>query len=129
MLPHERKLLTDRQLREASRDQIEDLVHRLNLILREREEPGQLVWSLTSEELAIEAPQEATEPPSEATPQPGGVEEPQPAVEGTQEAQESPEMAMPSAGGGPYPATSRRPQSAPGGVGCLEDRRLDQGGR
>ncbi len=52
MLPHERKLLTDRQLREASRDQIEDLVHRLNLILREREEPGQLVWSLTSEEPA-----------------------------------------------------------------------------
>ena len=51
MLPHERKLLTDRQLREASRDQIEDLVQRLNLILREREEPGQLVWSLTSEEL------------------------------------------------------------------------------
>jgi hypothetical protein len=52
MLPHERKLLTDRQLREASRDQIEDLVQRLNLILREREEPGQLVWSLTSEDLA-----------------------------------------------------------------------------
>lgn len=52
MLPHERKLLTDRQLREASRDQIEDLVQRLNLILREREEPGQLVWSLTSEEPA-----------------------------------------------------------------------------
>ncbi len=44
MLPHERKLLTNRQLREASRDQIEDLVHRLNLILRERGERGQLVW-------------------------------------------------------------------------------------
>ena len=40
MLPHERKLLTDQQLRDASRDQIEDLVQRLNLILREREEPG-----------------------------------------------------------------------------------------
>jgi len=49
MLPHERKLLTDGQLREASRDQIEDLVHRLNLILRERKEPGQLVWSLAAE--------------------------------------------------------------------------------
>ena len=36
--------------------QIEDLVHRLNLILREREEPGQLVWSLTSEELARGVP-------------------------------------------------------------------------
>ena len=52
MLPHERKLLTDGQLREASRDQIEDLVQRLNLILRERGEPGQLVWSLAPEEPA-----------------------------------------------------------------------------
>jgi hypothetical protein len=56
MLPHERKLLTDQQLRDASRDQIEDLVQRLNLILREREEPGQLVWSLTSEEPTMENP-------------------------------------------------------------------------
>ena len=52
MLPHERKLLTDRQLRDASHDQIEDLVHRLNLILRERGEGGQLVWSLTPEDPA-----------------------------------------------------------------------------
>ncbi len=52
MLPHERKLLTDGQLREASRDQMEDLVQRLNLILRERGEPGQLVWSLRPEEPA-----------------------------------------------------------------------------
>ena len=56
MLPHERKLLTDQQLRDASRDQIEDLVQRLNLILREREERGQLVWSLTSEEPTMENP-------------------------------------------------------------------------
>ena len=49
MLPHERKLLTDRQLREASRDQLEDLVHRINLILRERGEAGHLVWSLRPE--------------------------------------------------------------------------------
>ncbi len=56
MLPHERKLLTDQQLRDASRDQIENLIQRLNLILREREEPGQLVWSLTSEEPARRDP-------------------------------------------------------------------------
>ena len=36
LLPHERKLLTDQQLRDASIDQIEDLVHRLNLALQER---------------------------------------------------------------------------------------------
>jgi hypothetical protein len=56
MLPHERKLLTDRQLREASRDQIEDLVQRLNLILQERGEPGQLVWSLKPEYPARDRP-------------------------------------------------------------------------
>ena len=56
MLPHERELLTDRQLREASRDQIEDLVHRINLILRERGEEGHLVWSLRPGEPAREDP-------------------------------------------------------------------------
>ncbi len=56
MLPHQRKLLTDRQLREASRDQIEDLVHHINLILRERGEPGQLVWSPRPEKPAREDP-------------------------------------------------------------------------
>jgi hypothetical protein len=43
VLPHERKLLTDQQLRAASIDQIEDLVHRINLALQERGVPG-LVW-------------------------------------------------------------------------------------
>ena len=52
MLPHERKLLTDRQLREASRDQLEDLVHRINLIFRERGEAGHLAWSVRPEKPA-----------------------------------------------------------------------------
>ncbi len=43
MLPHERPLLTDQQLREASLDQLEDLVQRVNLALRERGMPA-LVW-------------------------------------------------------------------------------------
>ncbi len=51
MLPHERKLLTDQQLRDASIDQIEDLVHRLNLVLQERGVPG-LVWQRALEERA-----------------------------------------------------------------------------
>ncbi len=74
MLPHERKLLTDGQLREASRDQIEDLVQRLNLILRERGEPGQLVWSLAPEEPAggaPRAPTPSTRPPSDRAPRAG----------------------------------------------------------
>jgi hypothetical protein len=43
MLPHERKLLTDRQLRDASFEQIEDLVQRINLMMQGRGQPG-LVW-------------------------------------------------------------------------------------
>ena len=49
MLPHERELLTDQQLRDASVDQIEDLVQRMNLMMRERGLPG-LVWSTTHED-------------------------------------------------------------------------------
>ena len=50
MLPHERKLLTDQQLRDASMDQIEDLVQRINLMLQGRGELGQLVWHRTPED-------------------------------------------------------------------------------
>ena len=48
MLPHERKLLTDQQLRDASFDQIEDLVQRINLIMQGRGEAG-LVWQTSPE--------------------------------------------------------------------------------
>ncbi len=50
MLPHERPLVTDAQLRGASIDQIEDLVQRLNLALQGHRWPGQLVWQRTSED-------------------------------------------------------------------------------
>ena len=49
LLPHEEPLLTDQQLRDASLDQLEDLVQRLNLTLPARGMPG-LVWRTTSEE-------------------------------------------------------------------------------
>jgi hypothetical protein len=49
MLPHERELLTDQQLRDASRDQLEDLVQRINLLLQQRGEPG-LVWQTALED-------------------------------------------------------------------------------
>jgi hypothetical protein len=49
LLPHERPLLTDQQLRDATIDQIEDLVHRLNLVLQERGVPG-LLWQRASED-------------------------------------------------------------------------------
>ncbi len=53
LLPHEDPLLTDQQLRDASIDQIEDLVHRLNLVLQERGVPG-LVWQRAPEDRAGE---------------------------------------------------------------------------
>ena len=49
MLPHEQQLLTDQQLRDASVDQIEDLVQRINLVMQERGVPG-LVWRTTPED-------------------------------------------------------------------------------
>ena len=49
MLPHEDPLLTDQQLRDASLDQLEDLVQRLNLALQSRGMPG-LVWRQAPED-------------------------------------------------------------------------------
>jgi hypothetical protein len=49
MLPTERQLLTDRQIREASVDQIEDLVQRINLVMQGRGTAG-LVWRATPED-------------------------------------------------------------------------------
>jgi hypothetical protein len=49
MLPHEQQLLTDQQLRDASVDQIEDLVQRINLMMQMRGEPG-LVWQTSPDD-------------------------------------------------------------------------------
>ena len=57
MLPHERKLLTDQELRDASLDQIEDLVQRINLALQGRGMPG-VVWSTPPED----QPEQASDP-------------------------------------------------------------------
>jgi hypothetical protein len=43
LLPHEEELLTDQQLRDASVEQIENLVQRINLALQLRGMDG-LVW-------------------------------------------------------------------------------------
>jgi hypothetical protein len=53
MLPHERELLTDQQLRDASLDQIEDLVQRINLALQKRGMPI-LVWQQEPDHAAEE---------------------------------------------------------------------------
>lgn len=49
MRPHEQPLLTDQQLRNASPDQIEDLVQCINLMMQMRGMPG-LVWKTSAED-------------------------------------------------------------------------------
>ena len=62
--PNEGPLLTDQQLRDASLDQLEDLVQRANLALRERGMPG-LVWQQPPADLMGQpGPGESTERPA-----------------------------------------------------------------
>ena len=44
MVSHDEQLLTDEQLRNASLEQIEDLVQTINLALQQRGIDGLLVW-------------------------------------------------------------------------------------
>ena len=60
MIPHESPLLTDEQLTNASFDQLEDLVHRVNLALQVRGLPG-VVWQQPPVDVSGEAgPGEST---------------------------------------------------------------------
>ncbi len=64
MPPHESPLLTDRELKEASLDRIEDLVQRVNLALQERGMPG-LVWQQPPDDVSGQlGPGESTERPA-----------------------------------------------------------------
>jgi len=64
LLPHESPLLTDQELRDASLDQIEDLVQRVNLALQERGMPG-LMWQQPPADISGQpGPGESTERPA-----------------------------------------------------------------
>jgi hypothetical protein len=64
LLPHESPLLTDQELRDASLDQIEDLVQRVNLALQERGMPG-LMWQQPPADISGHlGPGESTERPA-----------------------------------------------------------------
>ncbi len=64
MLPHESPLLTDQELKNASLDQLEDLVQRVNLALQERGIPG-LVWQQPPADVSRQpGPGESTERPA-----------------------------------------------------------------
>jgi hypothetical protein len=63
LLPHEEPFLTDQQLRDASIEQIEDLVQRINLVLQQRELPGVLVWRREAyEDVAPSADDDVSDP-------------------------------------------------------------------
>jgi thymidylate synthase len=63
MLPHETPLVSEQQLRDASLDQIEDLVQRLNLALQERRMVG-LVWQQEPEDRAEGDRPDGSDPPT-----------------------------------------------------------------
>jgi len=65
LLPHQSPLLTDQELRDASLDQIEDLVQRVNLALQKRGMPS-LVWqqSPSADVSGQLGPGESTERPA-----------------------------------------------------------------
>ena len=64
MLPHESPLLTDQELRDASLDQIEDLVQRINLALHQRGMPA-LIWQQPPDDVSgLPGPGESTERPA-----------------------------------------------------------------
>jgi hypothetical protein len=66
LLPHEEPLLTDKQLWDASLDQLEDLVQRINLALQERGMPV-LMWQQAPDHSAEEQ-RHAPEPSDPADP-------------------------------------------------------------
>jgi hypothetical protein len=107
---HERDPLTS-----ELRDRLRYVEGQLEAERQAHAEARRIIAGLVERIPAIEAPAspEATESPSEATPQPGRVE-PQPAVEGTRgedssplEAQETPEMHMPEVHGRPRTPSER----------------------
>jgi hypothetical protein len=64
LIPHESPLLTDQQLRDASLDQLEDLLRRINLALQGRGLPG-VVWQQPPDDVSEQAgPGESTTRPA-----------------------------------------------------------------
>jgi hypothetical protein len=63
MLPDNQQLLTDQQLRDASNEQLQDLIARIDLLLRSKGQPG-----LTTRRPPDEDQRDTPEPPDPADP-------------------------------------------------------------
>ena len=64
MLPEDQQLLTDQQLRDASDEQLQDLIARVDLLLRSKGQPG----------LTLHPPEDASETPEPSDPADPGAE-------------------------------------------------------
>ena len=64
LLPEEQPLLTDQQLRDASAEQLQDLIARAALLLRSKGQPG----------LTLRPPEEELDPPEPTDPAEPGAE-------------------------------------------------------
>ena len=64
MLPEDQQLLTDQQLRDASHEQLQDLIARVDLLLRSKGQPG-LTLHTPEDERGIPEPTDPAGPGAE----------------------------------------------------------------
>ena len=64
MLPEDQQLLTDQQLRDASSEQLQDLIARVDLLLRSKGQPG----------LTLHSPEDERDTPEPTDPAEPGAE-------------------------------------------------------
>jgi hypothetical protein len=64
LLPEDQQLLTDQQLRDASYEQLQDLIARVDLLLRSKGQPG-LTLHTPEDERGIPEPTDPADPGAE----------------------------------------------------------------
>jgi hypothetical protein len=64
LLPEDQQLLTDQELRDASDEQLQDLIARVDLLLRSKGQPG-LTLHQPEDESDIQEPTDPAEPGAE----------------------------------------------------------------
>ncbi len=65
MLPEDQQLLTDQQLRDASDEQLQDLIARVDLLLRSKGQPGLTLHPPEDEPDNLAEPTDPAEPGAE----------------------------------------------------------------
>ena len=65
LLPEDQQLLTDQQLRDASNEQLQDLIARLDLLLRSKGHPGLTLHRPEEDERDTQEPPDPADPGAE----------------------------------------------------------------